>query len=250
MNIAQRGPAERGGAAVNVADADSGIIDLTSDSDTSSGDDLVELAAKPVQLRPVQNRSHLAPPPPPQPQNWPAMSAAANAGPSPALFNPPPSPRREEDPGFGRAFWGDYVIDEEFDDEMIARAMEREFQQEARQPDEPPAFLRPENRNLVEPLGVETRLQCVDNVMILFPEICRDHVSELYDTVSKSSDRLIAHILDRTEKGMPYPKAKDKQRLLKRKREEDEDEEAARKYGALDRVIPSAGGNSGIRGYM
>jgi len=95
---------------------------------------------------------------------------------------------------------------------------------------------------------METRIECVDTVLMVFPGICRDYVSELYDTISESSDRLIAHILDKMDKGTAYPKARDIQKTLKRKRELDEDEEAARKYGAADRIIPATVG--GIRPYM
>jgi E3 ubiquitin-protein ligase RNF216 len=65
---------------------------------------------------------------------------------------------------------------------------------------------------------------------------------------AKSSERLIAHILDQMDKGILYPKAKDKAKDLKRKRDVDEDEEAARKYGAPDRIVPAHVG--GIRPYM
>lgn len=82
---------------------------------------------------------------------------------------------------------------------------------------------------------VETQVECIGTVVTLFPGICRDHVSELYDTISQSSDQLIAHILDKQEKGTPWPKAKEKQNMLKRKRDIDEEEEAIRKYTAADR---------------
>jgi TRIAD3 protein (E3 ubiquitin-protein ligase RNF216) len=73
-------------------------------------------------------------------------------------------------------------------------------------------------------------------------------VSELYQKVGQSSDRLIAHILDKIENGGQYPKTKDKQKTLKRKRNIDEDEEAAKKYGSVDRVVPNTVG--GIRPYI
>ena len=85
----------------------------------------------------------------------------------------------------------------------------------------------------------ETEAQCVDNVVALFPDICRSHVSQLFLTIAQKSNQLIAHILDKMEKGTQYPKAKDSQRTLKRKRDVDEEEELDRKYGAADRVTPN-----------
>lgn len=80
------------------------------------------------------------------------------------------------------------------------------------------------------------RLVCVDDVLTLFPDICRDYVSELYDNgVGTTTEILVAYILDQLEKGTQYPKAKDKLQSLKRKRPVDEDEEAATKYGSADR---------------
>lgn len=95
---------------------------------------------------------------------------------------------------------------------------------------------------------VESRVDCVDQLVAVFPGICRDYVSGLYDSISQSSDRLIAHILDKVEKGTSYPTAKEIQKSLKRKRELDEDEEATRKYGAVDRIMPAHLGN--IRALM
>jgi TRIAD3 protein (E3 ubiquitin-protein ligase RNF216) len=81
----------------------------------------------------------------------------------------------------------------------------------------------------------------------LFPGICRDHVSNLYETISPTSDHMIAHILDRMDKGESYPSAKEITKSLKRKRDIDEDEEAVRKYGAVDRVVDIRGN---IRQFM
>lgn len=179
--------------------------------------------------------------------------------------NPRPAPdARENDQHVQRGIMGDYVLDEEFDDAMIAQLMGQfeevhqqngpaDFQQDFQQNDWQEAVNAPElpPAQPIEHIAMETKPECIENVILLFPGICEDYVSEKYDTVSKSSDRLIAYILDKIEKGTDYPKAKDKQKVLKRKREVDEDEEAARKYGALDRIIPSVGGiNTGIRGYM
>jgi hypothetical protein len=86
---------------------------------------------------------------------------------------------------------------------------------------------------------INFKVECVDDVVAVFPDICRDYVSELYDTgVGAIAEPLIAHILDKMDKGTEYPKAKDKLRSLKRKREVDEDEEAAKEYGRVDRDNP------------
>lgn len=105
---------------------------------------------------------------------------------------------------------------------------------------EPSPFDRaPENIVPIPGPLVESRVECVDQVVAVFPGICRDYVATLYDSVAQSSDRLIAHILDKVERGSSYPTAKEIERSLKRKREIlDEDEEAARKYGDVARVVP------------
>jgi hypothetical protein len=83
---------------------------------------------------------------------------------------------------------------------------------------------------------IDHKVECVDDVLSVFPDICRDYVSELYDSrVGEIAEQLVAHILDKLENGTDYPKAKDKLKTLKRKREVDEDEEATNKYGSLDR---------------
>lgn len=86
---------------------------------------------------------------------------------------------------------------------------------------------------------IETKVTCVDKVLAIFPDICRDHVSNLYDTLHPTSDHLIAHILDRMDKGESYPSAKEVKKSLKRKRniDVDEDEAAIQKYGAVDRFV-------------
>lgn len=83
---------------------------------------------------------------------------------------------------------------------------------------------------------IDHKVECVDDVLSVFPDICRDYVSELYDSgVGEIAEQLVAHILDKVDNGSDYPKAKDKLKTLKRKREVDEDEEAANKYGSIDR---------------
>ena len=148
-------------------------------------------------------------------------------------------------------FEDDYDLGNYFnDDEMLAQEMMVDVGRASPAGLHQPAVATPSgNQQIQEPMpNLETRVQCVDMVLIVFPGICRDYVSELYDSVSPSSDRLIAHILDNMDKGTGYPRAKDLQKTLKRKRDFDEDEEAARIYGATDRVIPATIG--GIRPYM
>jgi hypothetical protein len=165
---------------------------------------------------------------------------------------PSPLPRRNE-------IWGDYIIDDDFDAEEFARVidLEQDFPFQAQTPAAPPAAPHPQAASLVidpaqqEPqpaVIAENQDECVQSVAGVFPGICLDHVLDLYHKIAKSSGRLIAHILDQMDKGILYPKARDKAKDLKRKRDVDEDEEAARKYGALDRIVPAQVG--GIRPYV
>lgn len=89
---------------------------------------------------------------------------------------------------------------------------------------------------------LESRVTCIDLVEAVFPGICREHVSQLYESVTKFPDRLIAYILDKMEEGDVYPSAKKKKSLKRKRRPDDEDEEAVRKYGALDRIKPTGFG--------
>jgi len=152
-----------------------------------------------------------------------------------------------------RDVWGDYDLDEDFDDEIMAGAFD--FDQEYPMLPAPAAQPHPQAPPAIpalqEPIPeeiMETRVDCVDTVVNVFPDICRDYVSELYGKISQSSERLIAHILDKMDKGSSYPSAKEKQKQLKRKRDVDEDAEAARKYGAPDRIMPTTVG--GIRSFI
>ncbi|KAI9741460.1 MAG: hypothetical protein M1818_004266 [Claussenomyces sp. TS43310] len=82
----------------------------------------------------------------------------------------------------------------------------------------------------------ETRTQCTDGVLAVFPDICPEYVSKLYDGgVNQVANKLITQILDNMESGTQYPQAKDTLKSLKRKREMDGDEEAANKYGDINR---------------
>jgi hypothetical protein len=172
--------------------------------------------------------------------------------PAPARPASPPPARNQE--------WGDYIIDGDFDAAEFARALENEGEwhfmagppapgppiaphQQAAPPAAAPVQQVPQLAAIAE-----SKDECIQMVAAVFPGICLDHVSELHNKISKSSERLIAHLLDQMDKGVLYPKAKDKAKDLKRKREVDEIEEAARKYGAPDRVISANVG--GIRPYM
>jgi E3 ubiquitin-protein ligase RNF216 len=174
--------------------------------------------------------------------------------PAPAPARPVSPPRARNQP------WGDYILDDDFDAEEFARAIELE--QDWRFMAEPPAPAGPEMpprphpaaaaapvQQIPQPAALaEPKDECVQMVVSVFPGICVDHVSDIYDKIAKASERLIAHILDQMDKGIIYPKAKDKAKDLKRKRDIDEIEEAARKYGAPDRVISANVG--GVRPYM
>lgn len=132
-------------------------------------------------------------------------------------------------------------------DEAYARALQDEYASEFHRFG-PPGQLQPPaapllggNQNNPNTTHLESLDKCLRTLEAVFPGICHDHVARLYETVSKSSERLIDHILSEG----PYPRAKDKQMALKRKRQLDPDEEAARKYGAPDRVI-----SQDLRSYM
>jgi hypothetical protein len=148
----------------------------------------------------------------------------------------PPAPEPANLFGGGDV-WGDYLLDDNFDDENIARAFAQDVPQVA-QPQNAQPVIDLEREALARHRApdIETKDDCVASLLALFPDICSEHVSELFDKVAPSSDGLIAHILDQMEKGAPYPKAKDKQKTRKRKREIDDDEAAELKYGAADRA--------------
>ncbi|KAF4632110.1 hypothetical protein G7Y89_g6019 [Cudoniella acicularis] len=230
---------ERDPVAMNSPARQMDIIDLVSDDDNSdNGDSKSDLFVRAPE-RPLANQQAQAANPPEPFQQDAAMEDL--------LAAPAPHPVAAHD------VWGDYMLDEAFDDEALARAVMEGFNE--------PQFLpqgaaSPQPRDIsgafdqVQPqqqppqppaMNVETRQDCLDTVVIIFPDICRDHVSSLYNEVAQNSDRIIAYILDKTEKGQPYPKAKDKQKTLKRKREVNEDEAAVLKYGAADRAAPSLG---------
>lgn len=83
--------------------------------------------------------------------------------------------------------------------------------------------------------GIDPKAECLGQVQAIFPDICIQHISVLYATVSNQAAVLVPHILAGVDGGTPYPKSVDTKRRQKRKRELDEDEEAAREYSAADR---------------
>ena len=126
--------------------------------------------------------------------------------------------------GFGNA---DDFDEMDVRDPALAGALMEEYRRDQGQP----AASNLQN-NGAQLNVLDTRQSCINNAVEFFPGICRDYVSGLYDSrQAPSSEWLISHVLDQAS----YPKAKDKQKTLKRKRELTEDEEAARKFGAADR---------------
>lgn len=85
---------------------------------------------------------------------------------------------------------------------------------------------------------MENKARCLEGVVDIFPDICLDHIEELYIALQgrKTVDALVQLVLEEEENGKPYPKIKQ----LKRKRpvETDEEEETMRKYTA-DRQLNS-----------
>ena len=180
-----------------------------------------------------------------------------NAVPHPANIPAPPSIMKaarsfSDAPALQGDWGGDYIHDDIFDDAELTRIMMEEISAQSRTRAPPQDMIAipgtaPTQVNQIEedPVessmeenGVETRTNVVVILLSVFPDICQDHVSELYDTVSSCSGQLIAHILDQTENGKPYPKSKDKQKSLKRKRDVDKDATANLRYGAADRAPP------------
>lgn len=92
--------------------------------------------------------------------------------------------------------------------------------------------------NMKTKLDLESRADCIGRVAEVFPDICREHVSELYDkatlTHQRQSDIIIEQILDQ---GLPYPSATERAKVLKRKRIVDPDEEAVSLYGVENRTL-------------
>jgi hypothetical protein len=127
--------------------------------------------------------------------------------------------------------------DLDIQDVELARIMEEQFRAEiaARHRDDsnqpPPGYQVDEERLA----GIDLKAVCLGQVQAVFPDICIQHISVLYSTVSNQADVLVANILEAMDKGTAYPKSLDTTKRQKRKRELDEDEEAAREYSAADR---------------
>ncbi|CAG8974924.1 hypothetical protein HYALB_00006711 [Hymenoscyphus albidus] len=239
------------------------VVDLVSDSD----DDEVEIKSdSPI----IIDDPYVIPSSPPRaPNTVPQTPLQQQDAPNGYMNGALPGINQMLQPPNGNAAdgwqrFGDYVLDEDLNDEMIARMYGPQDAQvglEANpwvleqpqgppvppaQPDPPAQQFQPEG---IEPQR-ETRLGCIDAVLAIFPDICRDHVGKLYETISYSSDLIIAHILDKTEKGSPYPKAKDMQKTLKRKRQITEEDAATLKYGAADSPEPLREIHADIRTFL
>jgi hypothetical protein len=118
------------------------------------------------------------------------------------------------------------------------------------------AYQQPQNKNIqlqdnedvYQPLqdgpDVEDREACVEKVAEYFPGICREHLSELYDTIGTNSQALILHLVDQPS----FPKAADLAKNLKRKRSDDKIKEELNNYDDPNRIV--AVGPSGMRPYM
>lgn len=89
--------------------------------------------------------------------------------------------------------------------------------------------------------ATQVRAAGIGNVVSLFPGICRNYVSDIWDKEDiPSSEAVIQAILDKLENGESYPKARDTEKDLKRKRAIDSDEEAAKRYAAPERIVVPA----------
>ena len=253
-NAVPRGGADGG----NLQAMSRSYIEISDDEDPNDDVIPVPIPATPRRQKPPVQQNNYPVVLSPQPSPLPA--ADGNAAQQPGANVAPNPPGQEEYAGIpGDAELAAFVIEDgdEFDvnDPYLAQIMEegfiRERNEQASRPPQPAteyASIQAYFDNPSPPSAMETRLQCIDQVIAVFPDICRDYVSELHSTIAQTSDFLIGYILDTVDKGTLYPKAKDTQKTLKRKREMGEDEEAARKYGAADRVIPD--GPGGCRPFM
>ncbi|KAI9782754.1 MAG: hypothetical protein M1835_003946 [Candelina submexicana] len=97
-----------------------------------------------------------------------------------------------------------------------------------------------------ENVPVQRRRACLDRILEVFPDICHDHIGQLYenrpaeiDVGNDPSSALILKILD----SGTYPKEKDRKIDLKRKREEEatDDEKEAATWEGRDRLDPVFG---------
>lgn len=220
-------------------------------SDSSESEEEVQLEPhkrKPIELqRPLEDPS-----PTPEPNLFlsPPVQSSRPFDQPPAQ-NPQNASRADDEMNFPA--WNEFIMDNNLnnfdaidDFEPFQLNLERTglaafYQEENRQlmapqrdEDNPPVALSP---RAIErpPNAIDAKATCINMVLMVFPDICDEHVSNLYDTVSQDADSLVAHILENMEKGKPYAKGKATKKTLKRKREVDEDEEAIIKYAAGDR---------------
>jgi hypothetical protein len=148
---------------------------------------------------------------------------------------------------FARGWEGDFIHDDAFDDPELADLMMDQFNDPPKDqvlsgeslPDrDPRPYLSHAHNNASEehlfnlgPTDLKNPLreEVIRTVRSVFPDMCQDYLDGIYNDkdVAKSSDGIIAHILDQTEKGKSYPRSKDKQKNLKRKRKADGDNASA-----------------------
>ncbi|EHL00120.1 hypothetical protein M7I_3880 [Glarea lozoyensis 74030] len=187
-----------------------------------------------------------------------------NVSPGPVLASPAASMGSADEFGmapFQPGWEGNFIHDDAFDDPAMAQAMMDDIAAGTKTHGFQEGWMQSGGRaddfgegpsNLpMGDSGIESRTNVMVTLLSFFPGICQDYISELYESIAPSSERIIAHILDQTEKGKPFPKSKDKQKNLKRKRdvevEADDEAKAMAKYAAADRAPPALFGRA--RGY-
>lgn len=171
------------------------VIDLTSDSENDEpGRDLNALLNR---LEASQRRR----PPPVEPRI-----------PFRAQQDDIPGPANRGSPGSQPASvpQQDQMNDDE--DEAFARALQDSYAAKS-----PPlgheASRQPPGRRSASPyVALDPMAQCIQTLESVFPGICLEHVLELFNTVSRSPEDLVNHLLS---KDTPYPRAKDKQSTLR-----------------------------------
>lgn len=138
---------------------------------------------------------------------------------------------------------GGFGFNDDLENQEIAEAIRLSLRESELQP-----LISPPSAPTMEQVGrpkdlattiAAAKIECIEQVAGILPDICRDYVSTLYETRTKSFDNLVAIILHEAETGKSYPKAKVTQKDLKRKRDKSDDEEAARIYAAAQPIVPS-----------
>jgi hypothetical protein len=249
VNATRHSPVERNASPEDFIEISSSSSSVGDDDDHEDG---VQLEPPDLSALGLQQLRAKSPPPPPHP----VLSSPERAVNilAQSLSHPPPNAARDLNP-VNPILWQDLVMDDDeinryqpfddFDDfdpldvrdAGLARLMEEEYHAQAaaryNDDDNAPRLNQQDIQRL--PAMMDSKATCLDMVLMVFPDICPDYVTKIYDTVSNHSDRLIVHILENMERENPYPKARDTQKTLKRKRDLCEDEETVRKYGASDR---------------